>query len=127
MHIIFPTCSYDKALEIAGCERLDSRHTKICINTLCRIIKGSLEQHVLQTRKTVHHHNTQNSLDLSLYKCRTERFKNSFFPSTIWACTKTRNTHETVQNTRGTAQNTHETVYSCCLFNLNRGIYFTNN
>ena len=56
MHIIFLTCSYDKALEIVGCERLDSRHAKICISTLCRIIKqGSLEQHVLQTSSPPQH------------------------------------------------------------------------
>ena len=84
MCIIFPSCSYGEALKFAGCERLDPRHMKICINTLSKIIKqGLLKEHVLQTRETVHHHNTRNSQDLSLYKCRKECFWNSSFPSTI--------------------------------------------
>ena len=58
MGIIFPGRTYDEALVIASYERLDIRRKKICIKTLRKIIIQSL------------------------YKCRTERVKNSFFPST---------------------------------------------
>ena len=84
MRIIFPGRTYDEALIIANCERLELRRKKICINTLRKIItQGPLKENVLQTRETVHHYNIRNSKDISLYKCRTQRFKNSFFPSTI--------------------------------------------
>jgi hypothetical protein len=34
MRIIFPGHPYDKALVMAGCERLDNRRNTICIKTL---------------------------------------------------------------------------------------------
>jgi hypothetical protein len=84
MRITFPGHPYDEALVMAGCKRLDNRRNTIYIKTLNKIIKhGPLKEHVLQTRATAHQYNTRNSNDLSLYKCRTERFKNSFFLSTI--------------------------------------------
>lgn len=84
MRIIFPNHSYDEALEKTRCERLNARRNIICTNTLRKIIKqGPLMEHVPQTRATVHQYNIRNAADLSLYKCRTDRFKNSFFPSTI--------------------------------------------
>ena len=84
MCIMFLDRTYDEALVIANCERLHIRREKICINTLRKIItQGPLKEHVLQTRETAHHYNIRNLQDISLYKCRTERFKNSFFPSTI--------------------------------------------
>jgi hypothetical protein len=64
MRIIFPDVSYDEALEIADCETLDKRRNAICIKTL---------------RASVHQYNIRNSSDVSLHKCRTERFKNRVF------------------------------------------------
>ena len=75
MGIIFPGRTYDEALIIANCERLELRRKKICINTLRKIItQGPLKENLLQTRETVHHYNIRNSKDISLYKCRTQRF-----------------------------------------------------
>ena len=39
IRITFPGRSYDEALEIASCERLDIRRKTMCINTLYKIIK----------------------------------------------------------------------------------------
>ena len=84
MRTIFPGHTYDDALAKAGCERLDVRRNTICTNTLRKIInQGPLKEHVPQARGTAHHYNIRNSNNLSLFKCRTHRFKNSFFPSSI--------------------------------------------
>jgi hypothetical protein len=68
MRIIFPGHSYDEALVMAGCERLDNRRNTICIKTLSKIIKhGPRKEHVPQTKATAHQCKTRNSNDLSLY------------------------------------------------------------
>ena len=84
MRIIFPGHTYDEALDMSQGQRLDNRRNDICKKTLKKIKKGGpLVEHVTQCQATAHQYDTRNSDDLSLYKCRTERFKNSFFPSTI--------------------------------------------
>ena len=89
MSIIFPGCTYSEALVIAKCERLDIRCKKFCIKYLRKFItQGPLKEHVLETRENVHHYNIRNSQDISLYKCRKERFKKRFFPGTIAETTK---------------------------------------
>lgn len=85
MRIIFPGHSYDKALQSANCTRLSDRRNAICIKTLRKIAKraGPLTEHVTQTRACAHQYYIRTLNNLSLYKCRTERFKNSFFPRAI--------------------------------------------
>ena len=85
MRIIFPGHSYDEALQLANCTRLSDRRNKICIKTLQKIVKsgGPLAEHVTESRACAQQHKIRNLNHLSLYKCRTERFKNSFFPKTI--------------------------------------------
>ena len=81
MRIIFPEFSYEEALVLSGCRRLDDRRNSICEKTLSKIIKhGPLQEHLPQSRSNIHYYNTRNANELSLYKCRTTRFKNSFFP-----------------------------------------------
>jgi hypothetical protein len=84
MRIIFPGHSYDEALVMAVCERLDNRRNIICIKTLSKIIKHDpLKEHVLQIRATARQYNTRNSNDLSLYKLgRWMRVENVQFRST---------------------------------------------
>ena len=85
MRIIFPGHSYDEALQLANCTRLSDRRNEICINTLQKIAKraGPLVEHVTQSRACAQQYYIRNLNNLSLYKCRTERFKNSFFPRAI--------------------------------------------
>ena len=85
MRIIFPGHSYDEALQLANCTSLSDRRNEICINTLQKIAKraGPLVEHVTQSRACAQQYYIRNLNNLSLYKCRTERFKNSFFPRAI--------------------------------------------
>ena len=82
---IFPGHSYDEALQLANCTRLSDRRNEICINTLQKIAKraGPLVEHVTQSRACAQQYYIRNLNNLSLCKCRTERFKNSFFPRAI--------------------------------------------
>ena len=80
MRIIFPGRTYDEALVIASCDRLDIRRKKICMKTLRKIItQGRLKEHVLQTRETAQRFDIRNSQNISLYKCRTECFRTASF------------------------------------------------
>ena len=85
MRIIFPGHSYDEALQLANCTRLSDRQNKTCIKTLQKISKraGPLAKHVTQSRASAQQYYIRTLNNLSLYKCRTERFKNSFFPRAI--------------------------------------------
>ena len=44
---------------------------------------GPLAEHVTQSRACAQQYYIRNLKNLSLYKCRTERFKNTFFPRAI--------------------------------------------
>ena len=84
MGIIFPELPYEEALVLSFSRRLDDRRNSICQKTLSKIIKhGPLQEHLLQSRSNIHYYSTRNANEISLYKCRTTRFKNSFFPSTL--------------------------------------------
>ena len=83
LHIIYPGHSYSKALQLADCPRLDTRHDDLCTVTLEKINEGGPLSQLTQTRACTHNHFTRNSNSRSLYKCRTDRFKSSFFPSAI--------------------------------------------
>ena len=78
--------SHDKALQLANCKRLTERRIEICMRTLKKIVEeegGPLTEHLTLTRALTHRHFIWNFNNLSLYICRTYRFKNSFFPSSI--------------------------------------------
>ena len=85
MRIIFSGHSCDEALQLANCTRLSDRPNKMCIKTLQSIAKraGPLSQHVTESRACVQQYQISNFNRLSLYQCRTERFKNSFFTKAI--------------------------------------------
>ena len=84
MRIIYPGQTYKEALQLASCPRLDTRREDLCVKTLMSISKGGhLTQYMTQTRACAHNYPIRTSNNWTLYKCRTERFKNSFFPNTI--------------------------------------------
>jgi hypothetical protein len=83
LRILYPFTDYAEALFISRCSRLDDRRHSICQNTLQKIAKPcSKLYHLLpSTRGNVHGRSLRNNNQLSLPKCRTERFKNSFIPA----------------------------------------------
>ena len=55
MRIIYPGQSYEEALVLANCARLDNRREKLCLKALTKISKGGpLAQYVTQTRASEH-------------------------------------------------------------------------
>jgi hypothetical protein len=70
---------------LATGERLSDRQNETCINILKKIVKraGPLAEHVTHSRACAQQYYMRNLNNLSLYKCRTECFKNSFFPRAI--------------------------------------------
>ena len=83
--IIYPDLSYSRALELSGFPRLDARRSEICIKTFSKIsTPGSKLSHLIPpTRQQYHGRTLRNSQSITKFKCRTERFRNSFLPSMI--------------------------------------------
>ena len=80
LRIIHPGLSYRETLQILGCPRLDERRSKLCEKTLKKILKGGpLSKHLPRTRNSVHDHQTRNANKYTIFKCRTERLRRSFF------------------------------------------------
>ena len=80
MRIIYPEQTYKDALLLAGITKLETTREDLCLKTSRG---GPLTQHVSQTRSNEHNYFIRSLNNLSTYKCRTDRFKNSFFPNTI--------------------------------------------
>ena len=83
LRIIYPEMHYEEALSEAKCQRLDERRQLLCNKTFTKINeRGSRLNHLVpQTRANTHQRNLRNSKDVSLPKCRTERYKQSFIPA----------------------------------------------
>ena len=79
---IFPKQTYSKARKLADCPRLDTHRNDLCIRTLIDG-KGPLTKHLTMTRLSARGRTMRNSTHRTLYKCRSERLKRSFFPSAI--------------------------------------------
>ena len=84
LKIILPGYSYKEALIQLGCSRLDERREQLCLDTLEKIpMEGPLSKHVPLTRASSNEYQLKNSNNLTLIKCRTERYRRSFFSSTV--------------------------------------------
>ena len=84
LRIIYPEQTYKDALLLAGITKLETRREDLCLKTLTKITRGGLlTQYVTQTRSNEHNYFIRSLNNLSTYKCRADRFKNSFFPNTI--------------------------------------------
>ena len=75
LRIILPGRSYGEAQEILQCPRLDIRRGELCEKTMKKIALGS--------RLSSHLTLTSENEQFASFKCRTDRFSNSFFPSMI--------------------------------------------
>ena len=77
-----PEQTYKDVLLLAGITKLETRCEDLCLKSLTKITRGGLlTQHV--TRSNEHNYFIRSLNKLSTYKCRTDWFKNSFFPNTI--------------------------------------------
>ena len=84
LHIIYPYRSYREALAASGCPRLLDNRQRLSLNVFKKIRKNSASQlasFITQSRLSAHGRQLRSSSNLSLYKCNTNRFKRSFFPS----------------------------------------------
>ncbi len=82
--ITLPGRSYGEAHEILQCLRLDIRRGELCEKTMKKIALGSrLSSHLTLTSENEHGYNLRNFKQFASFKCRTDRFSNSFFPRMI--------------------------------------------
>ena len=86
LRTIAPTLSYSEALSLFQLPRLDSRRSHLCEKILKKIsCGGALLKYLPDKREDIHNYQTRSAKDYSLFKFRTERFRRSFFPSTVIA------------------------------------------
>ena len=84
LRIIYPRSSYKEALQLAKIARLEDRRNELCMRTFDKITKGGpLSKHLTPISTIAHDYSLRNSNSWTSFKCRTERFRRSFFPSTI--------------------------------------------
>ena len=82
--IIVPALSCSEALYFLNLRTLDERRSELCVKTLEKISRGGpLVKHLPMTRQRMHNYQTRCAEKYTLIKCRTERLRRSFFPSTI--------------------------------------------
>jgi hypothetical protein len=92
LRIILPGRSCSEPQEMLQCPWLDIRRSELCEKTMKKIVLGGrLSCHLTLTRENGYNgYNLRNFEQLSSFKCRTDRFGNTFFPSMI-KCLKTNN------------------------------------
>ena len=83
LRILYPGLHYIDALQIAQIPPLDTRRRELCMKTFEKIAKTNNRlNHLLPpTREVAHGRTLRNKDCLSLPKCRTNRYKNSFIPA----------------------------------------------
>ena len=75
---------YADALMNLNCKTLKERRDELCLKTLNKIaIGGPLPRHIPSTRADALGYNLRKPNILTLPRCRTERLRRSFIPSTI--------------------------------------------
>ena len=80
--IMYPTLSYEDALQTTCCTRLSIRRHHLCLKTFETISSNNSKlAHLLpKKRRECHGRCLRKSNNFSLFSCRTNRFKHSFFP-----------------------------------------------
>ena len=86
LRIIFPGSDYETALSRGSIPSLSERRLCLYNKTFEKACEPSsrLFSNVPPRRNVVHGHNLRSSHRISLPRCRTERFKNIFFPATAF-------------------------------------------
>ena len=74
--------SYQEALQRAKIARLEDSRNELCMRA--KITKGGpLSKHLTRIRSIAHDYTLRNSNSWTSFKSKTERFRRSFFPSTV--------------------------------------------
>ena len=86
MRIIHPLACYDEPLCKSSISRLADRRLEVCSKTFFKACAPDSRLHcfIAPRREEVHGRRLRSSGSISLPKCRTERFKRSFFPYMIF-------------------------------------------
>ena len=86
LRIIFPGSDYEKAPCRGSIPSLSERRLCLCNKTFDKACEPSsrLFSNVTPRRNAVHRRNLRSSHHISLPRCRTERFKTSFFPAMVF-------------------------------------------
>ena len=82
--VIFPHLSYREALAFTGYPRLEDNRQSLCLKLFNKLeTQPSLKlSHLVPcTRYESHGRLLRGGINLSSYKCRTGRYRNSFFPT----------------------------------------------
>ena len=82
MRIIYSELSYDVAVAQAKCSSVRARRDLMCTRSFEKIRHpvSRLNHLILPSRETEHNCILRNGDRLTLFPCKTERFKKSFFP-----------------------------------------------
>jgi hypothetical protein len=90
LRILYPNMSYSSALATSSLPRLSDCRDTLCKKILDKITVPSscLNRLLPPTQVESHGRELRHSSHFSLFKCRTDRFKNSFFPA---MCSRTMN------------------------------------
>ena len=84
LRIIYPRSSYQEASQLAKIARLEDRRNELCMRAFDKITKGGpLSKHLTPIRSIAHDYSLTKCTAWTSFKCRTERFRRSFFPSTV--------------------------------------------
>jgi hypothetical protein len=83
MWIIYPTLSYGAALDQAKCSTLRARCDGLCIKTFDKLRQPNsrLNRLIPPPQANKHNCNLKYENRLTLFPCKTDRFKKSFFPT----------------------------------------------
>ena len=83
LHIVLLALSYRDAIVAANSTHLNVRRNKLCKKVWDRIcVPGSRLHHLIPPKPAdCHAYELRNKNHVSLFKCRTERSKKSFFPT----------------------------------------------
>lgn len=84
--IIYPFQSYNDALSMSGCLSLAENRQQLSQKLFKQIKSTSgdrLSYLIPETRFQKHGRKRRNSENLDMFKCNTNRFKNSFFPTNV--------------------------------------------
>ena len=80
LKIVFPHLSYTEALDKAKLKTLQERRENQCRSLYQSILRGDNKLTNLLPSPITHKYSLRNPRKYPLFKCRTERFKNSFIP-----------------------------------------------
>ena len=84
IRIIYPRSLYQEALQLAEITILEDRHNELCMTAFDKITKdGPLSKRLAPIRSIAHDYSLRNSNSWTSFKYKTERFRRSFFPSTV--------------------------------------------